>query len=139
MSAPSDDQLRHAIRSAGLRATSGRLLVLSNVLAADGPVSHPELCERLPGQDRATIYRNLNDLAEAGLLRRFDVDHIWRFEAGTLERGEPGHPHFVCTDCGQVECLPVMAFSVGGDRPVPAAVSAQQIDVQMRGRCDACS
>ncbi len=133
---PTDDDLRAAIRGAGLRATRGRMVVLGTVITADGPVSHAELAEALGGFDRATVYRNLMDLADAGLLRRFDVDHVWRFEALSLEPGDPRHPHFVCTDCGQVECLPVMGFEVS--ERVPAAVAARQIDVQMRGVCDDC-
>lgn len=134
---PEDDELRAAIRGAGLRATRGRMVVLGRVLAADGPVSHAELAEQLGGFDRATVYRNLMDLADSGLVRRFDVDHVWRFEALSLEPGDARHPHFVCSDCGQVECLPVMGFDVA-DARVPAAVAARQIDVQMRGVCDAC-
>lgn len=136
-SEPNDEELRVALRDAGLRATRGRMVVLGMVIGADGPVSHAELAEALGGFDRATVYRNLMDLADAGLVRRFDVDHVWRFEAGSLQRGDARHPHFVCTDCGQVECLPVMGFEVSGAR-VPAAVAAHQIDVQMRGVCDAC-
>lgn len=134
---PTDDELRASIRGVGLRATRGRMVVLSTVLTADGPVSHAELADTLGGFDRATIYRNLMDLADAGLLRRFDVDHVWRFEAVSRGSADARHPHFVCTDCGQVECLPVMGFDVA-DRRVPAAVVARQIDVQMRGVCDAC-
>ena len=132
-----DDELRAAIRGVGLRATRGRMVVLGTVLTADGPVSHAELADALSGFDRATVYRNLMDLTDGGLLRRFDVDHVWRFEAVSLESAGARHPHFVCTDCGQVECLPVMGFDVA-DRQVPAAVVDRQIDVQMRGVCDDC-
>jgi len=138
-SASDESRLRSAIRAAGLRATRGRVVVLSTMLDADGPLSHAELADTLTGFDRATVYRNLIDLAEAGLLRRFDVDHVWRFESISLDDEVPGHPHFVCTDCGQLECLPAMGFDVASDQRVPAAVSARRIDVQMRGVCDACS
>lgn len=132
-----DDELRAAIRRTGLRATRGRIVVLGRVLAADGPLSHAELADALSGFDRATVYRNLMDLADGGLLRRFDVDHVWRFEALSLDPDDPRHFHFVCTDCGQVECLPVLGFEVTDDR-VPAAVADRQIDVQIRGVCDGC-
>src|SRR3569623_1671433 len=102
------DELRSAVRAVGLRATPSRLAVLELLRSSDTPMSHGDVADRLATQawDRATIYRNLTDLAEAGLVRRTDVgDHVWRFEA-VKDAHEPGaHPHFVCTECGAVEVL----------------------------------
>src|SRR5678815_74677 len=88
------DELRSAVRGKGLRATPSRLAVLELLRSSDAPMSHGDVADRLATQewDRATIYRNLTDLAEAGLLRRTDVgDHIWRFEAVTDEH-DAAHP-----------------------------------------------
>src|SRR5262245_58722967 len=104
--AKNHDELRAVVRARGLRATPSRLAVLELLRASDAPVSHGEVADRLAAHawDRATIYRNLTDLAEAGLVRRTDVgDHVWRFEAVT-EGHAVAHPHFVCTECGSVEC-----------------------------------
>ena len=134
------DELRTAIRAAGLRATPSRLAVLQLVRASDAPVSHGEVADKLATQswDRATIYRNLTDLAEASLLRRTDVgDHVWRFEARSAhDQGQ--HPHFVCTDCGTIECLPEIELVVGRAR-APRALRQRQVEVHVRGLCDACS
>src|SRR5438132_6944629 len=104
------DELRAAVRARGLRATPSRLAVLEVLRASDAPRSHGDVAERLASQpwDRATIYRNLVDLAEAGLARRTDVgDHVWRFEARVPgSEHDTSHPHFVCIECGSVECLP---------------------------------
>ena len=46
-------------------------------------MNHSEVAEALEeaGFDRATLYRNLVDLAAAGILNRSDYgDHSWRFE-----------------------------------------------------------
>src|SRR3569623_2403993 len=102
------DELRSAARAKGLRATPSRLAVLELLRSSDTPMSHGDVADRLATQawDRATIYRNLTALAEAGLVRRPDVgDHVWRFEAVKDEREPGAHPHFVCTECGVVECL----------------------------------
>src|SRR4051812_29778168 len=63
-------ELRRQIRDKGLRCTTARLTVLQSVVDAKSPVSHAELADRLAakGFDRATIYRNLVELAEVGLL-----------------------------------------------------------------------
>lgn len=105
-------------------------------------MSHGDVADRLQSHawDRATIYRNLVDLAEVGLLRRTDVgDHVWRFEAIT-EDHDAEHPHFVCTECGTVECLPELelALAAGRRAKAPRAVKQRQVEVHVRGLCDAC-
>ena len=88
--APTVAQLQDEIRSYGMRSTGPRVAVLAYLSKATAPLSHTELHEALAdrGYDRATIYRNLMDLAEAGLLVRSDLgDHVWRFERRQVARG----------------------------------------------------
>jgi Fur family transcriptional regulator, ferric uptake regulator len=140
------DELRSAVRAKGLRATPSRLAVLELLRSSDSPMSHGDVADRLATQewDRATIYRNLTDLAEAGLVRRTDVgDHVWRFEAVTGDHEASAHPHFVCTECGTVECLPEIELAVRTSRTAsrakpPRAVKQRQVEVHVRGLCDAC-
>ncbi len=140
---PSADALRRSLRDAGLRATAPRLAVLRNLSAASGPVSHGEVATSLAGEgwDRATVYRNLIALTDAGLLRRTDLgDHTWRFE---LQRHEPPgeaavHPHFLCDACGDVVCLPGGAVQVVAARGTPRAIQRRKYEVQIKGRCDDC-
>jgi Fur family ferric uptake transcriptional regulator len=135
---PSDAALRERVRAAGLRVTSARLAVLRVLHLAGLPASHPEVCTALQtdGWDRATLYRNLCDLTEAGLLRRVDLgDRVWRFEllsAPTDVGHDAAHPHFLCTSCGDVTCLPDL--TVAGAVP-----SARPVAVQLRGECVRCA
>lgn len=142
---PTDAELRDRVRDAGLRATRGRIAVYALLCDADAPVSHADVVDTLGEHyDRASLYRNLTDLTRVGLLRRFDVgDHIWRFERIDDGEGEAGgdddHPHFVCVECGQVECLPGVALEIRNTRRAPAAVSSHSVEVQLRGLCDGCA
>ena len=136
------DELRTLVRERGLRATPSRLAVLELLLvnATEQPLSHAEVAEKLASGpwDPATIYRNLTDLVEVGLVRRSDVgDHIWRFEAVNAAHDGAGHPHFVCTECGTVECLPVMDFVVPRTK-TPRALKQRKVEVHVRGLCDTC-
>jgi len=138
-SRPDVDALRAAVRAKGLRATPSRLAVLEILRASETPMSHGEVADRLTAHawDRATIYRNLTDLAVAGLLRRTDVgDHVWRFEAVT-EDHDAQHPHFVCTECGTIECLPEIELAVRRAK-APRAVRQRRVEVHVRGLCDVC-
>lgn len=131
------------VRSAGLRVTSSRIAVLSTLREATVPLSHADVASQLEhlGMDRTTVYRNLIDLAEAGLLRRSDVGHTWRFElvGRGSEHADDQHPHFVCTDCGSVACLPAGAVALKAVRGSPSALRRGNLEIQLRGLCDACT
>jgi len=137
-------EIRAKIRASGLRSTAPRVAVLQYLQTATTPVSHAELFEVLADQgfDRATIYRNLVDLTEIGLLSRTDVgDHVWRFELKREnQRGhQTEHPHFMCTDCGEVECLPGVNIRISPTPGTPKSLTTKQVGVQLQGLCDRCA
>jgi Fur family ferric uptake transcriptional regulator len=133
-----DDDLQALLQSRGLRVTRQRMAILRELAKLRLPASHPELTERIagPALDRATIYRNLLSLSEAGLLVRTRLgDHVWRYELPRSAEAQHGkHPHFVCVDCGGVACLPANTVSLQG-----LAAENEVAEVQLRGRCVACA
>lgn len=140
---PTVAELQAEIRSHGMRSTGPRIAVLAYLSKPGAPLSHTEIHEALAGRgyDRATIYRNLIDLADVGLLVRSDLgDHVWRFERKQAQGGghADGHPHFVCTDCGEVSCLPDRAVRVMAAADTPKVLRTKHVEVHVRGRCDAC-
>lgn len=137
------------IRAAGLRCTRARVAVLGRLLQSPGPVSHAEMAELLAdeGFDRATIYRNLTELTEAGMATRVDVgDHVWRFELNRHHAsGGHGddHPHFVCTSCGEVSCLEEVSVALtpkpGTDHSGRLAAGVRAVtEVVLKGQCENC-
>jgi len=167
--APTLSDVRTRLRTAGLRATGPRIAVLSQFLAQRSPSSHADIAQALAptGLDRATVYRNLMDLTEAGILTRTDLgDHVWRFElrasASHSERAEGSsasashtgaHPHFICSDCGEVACLPDVQVAIRAGRRAPRSLQSTPssdgrskrrkapaaFEVQIRGKCDDCA
>jgi Fur family ferric uptake transcriptional regulator len=102
-------------------------------------MSHGEVAELLQDQtwDKATVYRNLIDLAGAGLLRRAVLGGtVWRFEeVDDSAHDSHTHAHFVCVKCGIVECLPEDAVTLS-----PASLAATPgVEVQLRGECGDCA
>lgn len=135
--------LRARLRDNGLRATAARVAVLEGLSDAEGPLSHAEVYALVEdeGFDRATVYRNLIDLTEVGLARRYDLgDHVWRFELADEAdaHAEDPHPHFVCNECGIIECLPDDAVALRAVRGAPRSLRGPGLEVQLRGLCDAC-
>lgn len=134
------DRIRDLLRTSGVRATPARIAVMQELRAATSPLTHADLTEMLVplGFDKATVFRNLNDLADAELISRTELgDHVWRFESLDPERpaGEK-HPHFVCVECGSVTCLGDMDFTTSSKR---RAKSIGRItEILIKGHCTDC-
>ncbi len=134
------DSLKQAIRDAGLRATPARIATLQLLRQSSSPLTHAVVAEHLApsGVDKATAFRNLNDMADAGLLRRTEVgDHVWRFEAiGEASSHDEAHPHFLCVDCGTVSCLDEVKLTAGSERASQRV--GKVTEILLRGRCNDC-
>jgi Fur family ferric uptake transcriptional regulator len=135
-------EYQERLRAAGLRSTAARVAVLRELEAATMPLSHADLVDALKddGYDRVTLYRNLTDLTEVGLVMRTDLgDRVWRFELKNEQSGHHDpHPHFTCTDCGAVSCLPAKSVRLTPSKGAPKAVASSTVDIQLRGLCDRC-
>jgi Fur family ferric uptake transcriptional regulator len=126
------------LKSKNLRATKARIAVLHALNQSKMPQSHNDVAETLKSTefDRATIFRNLVDMAEAGILHRIDVgDHVWRFELKDLE----SHSHFVCNDCGDVACLPEVNLSPQVEEVASKFKVRQISEVLLKGHCEDCT
>jgi Fur family ferric uptake transcriptional regulator len=104
------------------------------------PVTHAELAERLvpAGFDKATVFRNLSDLTDEGLLLRTELgDHVWRFELANLQHPDRNnHPHFVCLSCGRVQCLAPLELTAGSKRRTKEIGEVSEI--LLKGECQTC-
>jgi|SRR3990170_6617215 len=88
-----------ALRQAGLRVTAPRREVCEVVARHHDEHLTPALIsERLAGRvDQSTVYRTLEALESAGLLRH---THLGHGPAVYHLTDEPPHQHLVCTRCG---------------------------------------
>jgi Fur family ferric uptake transcriptional regulator len=105
MEAQLKERLDAFLRGKGLRRTEQRERILKAVFSKDEHFTADELCDRVRRSDsgisRATVYRTLALLVEAGLLREIDLgDQHTTYDPNFLEK--PSHNHLVCIDCGKV-------------------------------------
>jgi len=124
----------------GLRPTRQRRAILQAVAAEDRPVSaqdlHAELRRAGESAGLATVYRTLQALADAGVLRTFSTP------SGEVAYKvcEPGHHHhLICTRCGRVEEIPsceVEDWASAVARRRGFAVTSHQADIY--GVCAPC-
>lgn len=138
-----EQRIREQLREAGLRITAARIAVMELLQGASGPMSHGEIVEQLDGTagDPATVFRNLSTLTEAGLAVRSDLgDRVWRFAAKGSSSGEGHeHPHFLCSECGTVECMPSLELRARSGQRLPRSVRNLDAEVQIKGLCDDCA
>ena len=134
------ESIQAELRGCGLRATPARVATVRLLRSRKAPLSHAEVTRALEpeGFDKATLFRNLNDLSEVGLLRRTELgDHVWRFEACVSGRkADLGHPHFICVDCGSVTCLDQVELSAGIRKR--GAGIGKITEILLRGHCQSC-
>ena len=93
------------LQSRGMRNTEQRKTLVDHVFSNHEHFDTETLIEQLPASGepghigRATVYRTLNELVEAGLLRKLDLGGRSVFEH---DYGYPQHDHLHCTRCNQL-------------------------------------
>ena len=123
----------------GIRLTSQRKTILETV---QGMCTHPTADEvyqkirgSLPKVSLATVYRNLENLSEAGFIRK--VEH-----AGTAKRFDGNlapHQHIRCIRCGTIEDVhesPEMTEMVAKQIQTDFTIVGHLIEIQ--GICPNC-
>src|SRR5215469_814175 len=132
------ETVKRSLVGSGLRCTPQRHAVVAFLMEH---LNHPTAAEifeavnRLdPRSSRATIYNNLSDLVQAGLVREVAVEgRAARFDV----KGLPHH-HFICDRCGNVEDMEWY------DVPTPAPGSLgkrvlRECELIFRGLCRKCA
>lgn len=133
------DAIKEAIRAAGLRATPARVATLQMLRGATSPMTHADVAVKLgeSGIDKATAFRNLNDMTDVGLLRRTELGgNVYRFEEVREEEKDHPHPHFVCTDCGTIACLDNVKLTARSKRA--SERFGEVTEILLRGLCRDC-
>lgn len=127
------------LRERSLRVTQPRLAVLDaleRLPHVDAHGLHEALVERGSDISLQSVHNVLGDLADAGLVRRFEpARSAARFE----RRIGDNHHHAVCERCGKVEdidCVVGAAPCLHAD--APAGFTIQAAEVTFVGVCADC-
>lgn len=131
-----DETAKQLLKDAKLRVTSGRISLLAALIKEGRPLSMDDASDMLgwKGGDRATVFRNLHALSEAGLIRM--VRSAGKRDVYELSKRPGAHAHAVCTRCGKVECVDAEAASAA-QAPGGWRMSSQEITLW--GLCPACA
>jgi Fe2+ or Zn2+ uptake regulation protein len=138
VAAPDARAAIEVVRERGLRVTASRRIVVDAVFSAGRPVTAEEIASGMYGRstpcDLASVYRNLETLENAGLVRHMHLGHGPGLYAPAV-----GDEYVVCERCGRSKAVPAAAFE-----PVRAAVRgavgyrASFAHFPLTGLCPAC-
>ena len=128
-------QLVARLRGAGLRPTRQRLHLAALLL--DGPDRHltaedlhHEAAATGLRLSLATVYNNLHQFTEAGLLRAFVIDQGRLY----FDTNIGPHHHFYCEASGRLTDVAESAVTLAALPPAPAGKSIERVDVIIRLR-----
>jgi Fur family peroxide stress response transcriptional regulator len=132
------EAIKQSLEDSGLRCTPQRYAVTAFLMEHSGHPTAAEIFEGVnrldPRSSRATIYKSLRDLVEAGLVREVAVEgRAARFDAKSTR-----HHHFICDRCGNVEDMEWYEV------PRPASGSLgkrilRECELIVRGLCTKCA
>lgn len=123
-----------------LRRTSSRVAILGVLLSVRKPQTADQIAANLApaGPNKVTIYRTLESFLAAGLVHKvFLQERTWHFELACNCTESQCHPHFTCTNCGDMQCLMEMTLPMA-ESPHKGFVIGRQ-RVQLEGLCPKCN
>jgi Fur family ferric uptake transcriptional regulator len=141
LSIPSAKEFVEQLRPAGGRRSSKRDFIVNIFLRQEGHLSAEELVEIIRAEDarisRATIYRTLQWMVEAGIARRVDFgEGRFRFEHSYRH---PRHFHLICKSCNQSsEFLSSDIEALIEEVAASRSFAPRQSVLQIYGTCESC-
>ena len=130
-----------SLRPAGGRRSSKRDLIVNVFLRQEGHLSADHLVDLIKREDhkisRATIYRTLQWMVDAGIARKVDFgEGRFRFEHSYRH---PRHFHLICRTCNRsFEFLSSDIESLIEEVASARSFAPRQSVLQIHGTCDAC-
>lgn len=106
-----------------------------NVVHPTAEYLYGVLKEKEPSISKATLYRNLNQLADKGMIKKIDgLETSSHFDHNTHE-----HYHFICDECKRVFDVPVeVAPNVVQRTEQETGFTVKGYDIAIHGICNQC-
>ncbi len=121
----------------GLSRTAIRTKLLEILYIAEEALSSKEIESKLDDDvDRVTLYRTIKLFEEKKIIHKIVIDdQVTKYKLINSQKGKE-HPHFHCTECDKVLCLP--------DTPLPSCKLPDGFSIQaqstiVEGTCQNCN
>jgi Fur family ferric uptake transcriptional regulator/Fur family peroxide stress response transcriptional regulator len=139
MSTTPDERVSTALRDAGHRVTSQRLVLFRVLEELGRHASAEEIArassERLPGLSLPTVYATLELFESLGLATRVDAGG----PAALFDPRTDPHAHFACRRCGRVTDVDAAIDAAAAEAAARASgAEPDHVEVVLRGLCADC-
>lgn len=106
-----------------------------NVVHPTADFIYTVLKEKEPNLSLATVYRNLNLLANEGIIRKIEgLDGVAHFDHNTHN-----HYHFICSKCNKVYDVPYDIAPDLAEKVLAATgMAAESCEITFKGLCCGC-
>ena len=129
------------LRTHGYRVTLGKLSLLETLAKSKRPLATQDIVHEMQGSlNQGTIYRALESLVNAGIVRRVDMQHAHAHYELAANRAH--HHHLICKKCGRVEDIEqcdVTAIEKKVVKKSAAFASITEHSLEFFGLCKKCS
>lgn len=140
--ARTEEQILETLRSTGHRITLSRRAIIRAVLQSTTPLSAVGVLEKIRKEkmevDKTTVYRELQMLANAGLIRSLTFDDgVRRYQA----HADSHTHHIVCTQCNRVDAVTMEHDMDGIEKAIhkQKAFTVTSHSLEFYGLCAKCA
>lgn len=130
------------LKNCGLEPTTNRLHILEVIGDTPYPLSATDVhttVKRSQAINRVTVYRILELLVENNILERLSTGGRAAHFGMAPNEHHSRHPHFYCTQCGQMDCLHPQSLAVDTGnlrKTFPGEIG--RIEIRVDGICKNC-
>jgi len=124
----------------GLKLTPQRMVIFRILSESNQHVTVDQVYQKAsaeyPMLSPATVYRNMEQMVDAGLLTRLDLGGTsMRYDTNLEE-----HHHFVCSKCGKVSdvYLEDIQYKMDANRSHLEKAKINSLDLHLQGTCGEC-
>lgn len=134
------DQAMVTLKEHGLKKTNKREKLLTFLATKNRYVAAKEVQEYMEGEFGSisfdTIYRNLHDFSEIGLLEETDLNGEMKFRFHCCQDKNHHHHHFICTVCGKTQELDLCPMDFFKGQLPGCTIEGHRFEIL--GRCADC-
>lgn len=116
--------------------TRQRLVICNIVKSANGHLTAAQICERAKAElgkiALATVYNNLNELVDEGIIGRICTDG----RTDVYDKSSVSHGHLLCTYCGEVQDVAISSLKDFFSEKTGAEV--ESFNLVLRHKCKKC-
>lgn len=130
------------LKKSGLERTDHRDLVLKILARAKRTLNAKDILEKIPAgrsMDKVTLYRILDLFIAKHILKKISsFQGVTSYEI-ICDEHRPMHPHFICRECGVMECLEEVNMQrIKLNFKSKPYIKKEDIDLKVEGLCAHC-